>query len=300
MLDLLLPCWFLAGPGAAPAHAAEAAERYEMGLGPVVGRVDPAPIPLILDGFSPGLEALFRHEVLSSELIESELPASGDARLRLSTDANGVVQLDRLELENLPLTIRVRPLYGDLFDVTLLGGSCDQVLSEHDLGRGFWRLYLPTTLTLLGLSNTDQDDDRKLKAYIQAGIGVGGESLAEVVGPLGVHLRADFEARSLNRFRRDAPSHVRHELIGSAEAGLAWLGEQSSVRFDAWGELLTQWETRDADGKAGVDRQGWAIGGRLTLHQRAPQIPLGPDPDVPQATLDPTGHGSSPAEAPRP
>jgi hypothetical protein len=45
---------------------------------------------------------------------------------------------------------------------------------------------------------------------------------------------------------------------------LGYLSESFGILVSGWAELGTQWETRDADGKSGVDRQQLMWGLRLT------------------------------------
>jgi hypothetical protein len=265
-----------------PARAEPVA--HELGVGLLGAAVAPAPLTGVdRAGASPGGEVTWRHENLWAELAPGSAydQTMGDARVRITGDPDGVMRLDRLELDMVPLSLRVRPQLGDRFDLSLLGGSIDEIWLQRELPRGFWRMYSPTTITLLGLSDTDQDDDDKVKAYVQAGLGLGAEVLTGGIGPLGLHLRADGEARSLNRHRGGAlKNHVRHEIVGQIEGGLAWTGPAVGLRLDAWTELITQWETRDADGKSGADRQAWAAGLRLVL-RHARTLPPRPGEAIP-------------------
>ncbi|MEL6348308.1 MAG: hypothetical protein AAFV53_34680 [Myxococcota bacterium] len=182
---------------------------------------------------------------------------------RLFVDRDGTVQLDQLRLETALGGLRVRPELGDNFDLGLLSGYQETTLAATDTGRFQLRMITPLDLTLLGFSNTDFDRDDRMKYYISAGAGVGGEVLGKVLGPIGVFGRAVGFARTMNRHQRDARNQVRHEVVVDAELGLSVFGRNQAFWLSAWGELNTQWETRDADGKDGLDRQVGAWGIRL-------------------------------------
>ncbi len=233
--------------------------------------VAPAPGTAQLGG-----DIVWRHESHYGPFGDRSI---GEGRLTLMIDDEGVTRLSRLQVSGLPFTLRIRPQLGDAFDLTLLGGSVDQVWAGADTHGGYWRTYTPVTLTALGLSNTDFDPDRKVKAYVQAGIGLGMEVSVSLLGPVGLYARAEGEARSLNRHQGDAENQVRHETLGEASAGVVLNLGDTSVRAVAWGELVTQWETRDADRASGVDRQLQAAGVRLVVrirerpHQERPPSP---------------------------
>lgn len=243
---------------------------HELGAGGLATVVAPGPVDAA-DRSAPALggELLWRHE---SQWLGQRDRSIGEGRVQLVSGPDGVTQLTRLELTGLPLTLRIRPRLGDAFDLSILGGSADQVWAGADTRRGFWRFYTPLTLTALGISNTDYDADRRVKAYVQAGLGAGGEVQVGLAGPVGLYLRAEGEARSLNRHQGDRSNQVRHETLGEVSAGLSLGWPGASVRLVGWGELVSQWETRDADGKSGVDRQVQAVGARLVVR-------ILPDPD---------------------
>ena len=205
----------------------------------------------------------------------ASLATDGELDARVYIDERGVFQVDQLRLESGLASLRVRPLLGDGLDLALLGGSWETTWTYLDLADLQIQVYSPTVLTLLGFSNTDFDDDRMLQHYWAAGIGPGVRVTGRVVGSVGVFGHAEALGRSFNRHQRDAPNQVRHEASAEASLGLGYFGGDSSVLFGGWGEIVTQWETRDADGMSGVDRQYAAFGVKLTLlTTREQQAPL--------------------------
>lgn len=193
--------------------------------------------------------------------IEEKSGGAGVSELRLYRDPAGITRLDSLET-GLPTlaTVRVRPEMGDDFDLAMLFGRSDRVWFADDLGWGQVSGFSPVELTLVGLSNTDMDEDRKVKHYLAAGLGAGGALIARIAGPLGLHLGGVGDARTLNRHRKDAKNSVRHEVAVRGWAGVVGLQAETALRLTGWFEHMTQWETRDADGRSGVDRQQVAVG----------------------------------------
>lgn len=213
---------------------------------------------------------------------------------RLNVDERGRLAIGELSVNSPAVSVRIRPQLGDHFDLALLGGSWEGVIDDGSLPGGRWELFTPISLTLLGFNNTDQDDDSRLKHYFQAGLGVGGDVLLQAVGPFGVHLRAQGEARTQNRHRKDAPNYVRHEVLAAGEAQLAWLRDGQAWMFGVFSEIDTQWDPRDADGKSGVDRQVYNVGLRLTFRMvtdEQPEVPETPPDETPPAlpALPPDG-----------
>lgn len=204
------------------------------------------------------------------EITGSETPVT--ARLYLSPE--GTIAIDQLNLGTTLLGATVRRPLGDNLDLSIIGNQWVSTVAAVDTGRFQLRGLVPSELTLLGFSNTDFDEDNKLKYYISIGTGVGGEALGRVLGPLGVYGRIVGKARTFNRHQGDARNQVRHELHAEAEAGLAILGRQQAFWLSGWGELTSQYETRDAGGKDGIDRQYVAWGLRLNarLHPSAPAV----------------------------
>jgi len=246
-------------------------EHQQIGVGPYNHVVDEAPIPLTpalpLHRLN-GLDLTYRGFEWRDE-FDSAL-RSNTGRLRLYVDGQGVVHLDQLLLDSPGASIRVRRELGDYFDLGLLGGNFENTWDAEDLGWVQYRIFSPSHLTLLGFSNTDQDNDDKLKHYISIGSGAGVDAIGRIVGPVGLRLRGVGEARTLNRHQGGTENHVRHEVNLSAEAGLAVLFESQAWMLNSWAEMTTQWETRDADGKSGVDRQHLAWGLRLDVRLYRP------------------------------
>ncbi len=171
---------------------------------------------------------------------------------------DGVLRIDQLSFSG---WLKSRPSLGDIFDWKLLGWEGDKTITESRV----MRLYTPYTLVLWGLSNTDQDDDAKLKSYRAIGTGLGWEMFGQVIGPLAIHPRIEGEARTLNRRKKDDKNHVRHEVRLLMEMGVGVITPKPrSTTLDVWAELISQWETRDDDGKSGVDRQFLAVGSHIT------------------------------------
>jgi hypothetical protein len=223
--------------------------------------------PLDLSTVDPtqlrGLELRYR-DISPAEDIGDALASGYVSLARFGIDDEGRIQVDQLRLETAVLSIKIRRDMGDLFDLAILGGDSEITWKAVDRGNLFLRTFSPTNLTILGFSNTDFDVDAKLKAYASVGTGIGGEVLLRVFEHLGLTAHGGFQARTLNRHQGDAKNQVRHEVMADGELGLGYLAGNFGVLFSGWGELGTQWEVRDADGKSGVDRQVLNWGLRLT------------------------------------
>lgn len=230
-----------------------------------------------------GLEVGWRHFTESDFSFGEEFSLNDDeersfsgsetpthARLYLSPE--GTVNIDQLSLGTALFGATVRPQLGDVLDLSFLGGKWVSTVAAVDTGRFQLRGLVPSELTLLGFSNTDFDEDRKLKYYISVGSGLGGELIGRIIGPLGVYGRAIGNARTFNRHQGGTENQVRHELHAEAEAGLAILGQRQAFWVSGWGELTSQYETRDEDRKSGVDRQylawGLRLNGRFNARER--------------------------------
>ncbi len=232
-------------------------DHHELALGTYGHVAQDSPV-FSLSGAPPGLDVRYRR-VFDTDNPDTT-PTGEQARLRLYRHSDGSVDIDHLEVETLLATVRIRPELGDKLDVGLLLGTWDEVWIHGDSGRSQWRLHTPITLTLLGLANNDLDTDDKVKWYAAGGVGVGGDYLRRVRGPLGLQARADVGIRSMNRWRSGDKNTTRHELSADAELGLSWLGPQQAWILGGWVEHITQWDPRDAEGRDGVDRQYLAAG----------------------------------------
>ena len=213
----------------------------------------------------------------------TDVSGQSEFDLRLFADDRGVLAVDQLRFETGIASVRVRELLGDRFDLALLGGQWDTPLTFVDSGPTQILVYAPTLLTLVGLSNTDFDPDRRLKHYLAAGLGPGARVHGVVAGRLEAYAHAEGIARSFTRYQRDADRQVRHELAAEASAGLGWGGGQTRALFGGWAEVVSQWESRDADGLGAVDRQYTAMGVSLTVLTHPERAA---DLDVPLGTGD--------------
>lgn len=215
-----------------------------------------------------------------SPLSGSETPTH--ARLYMTPE--GTIQIDQLSLGTALFGATVRPELGDMLDLSFLGGKWISTVAALDTGRFQLRGLVPSELTLLGFSNTDFDEDKKLKYYISVGSGVGGELIGRIIGPLGVYGRAIGHARTFNRHQGGGENQVRHELHAEVEAGLAVLSQRQAFWLSGWGELTSQHETRDADRKSGADRQYMALGIRLNARFEGGDTPADPDDSSDKST----------------
>lgn len=187
------------------------------------------------------------------------------ARIRLVRQADGTIAIEDMQVEFLLMSVRSRPTLGDKLDFSLLVGSWDEVWRWGDTGRMQWRFYTPMRLNLLAFANNDMDDDDKLKYYIGAGTGVGGEVLLRVAGPLAVQAKAEAEVSAKNRYRREGRNTTRQELEANAELGIGWLFPKRALMLGGWAQHVTQWEPRDEEGRDGIDRQYLAAGVNLSM-----------------------------------
>ena len=262
-------------------------EYHQLSVGPYVADVQPGPTPI--PGLSApirGLELSYQHLSEDDEAEEDPLQgaftgSSETLTARVSLSEDGIIQLDQLRADAMLASLRIRRNLGDMLDLSLIGGHWESTWGVID--RASFRLTAisPSNLTLVGLSNTDQDDDAKLKYYISIGTGVGGEFIGRLMGPVGVYGRFVGKATTQNRHRPDAKNTVRNEVSVDPALGLALIGEKGTLVLSGWGDLTTQWETRDADGRSGIDRQYIAWGLRLTGR-------LDPGGDSESEEVDPT------------
>ena len=127
------------------------------------------------------------------------------------------------------------------------------------------------------------DADDRVKYYIAAGAGLGGDVVLKVAGPIGLQARVDAGTVSTNRFRTGQNS-TRHELDVNAEVGLTLLLEKQAWVLGGWVNHVTQWDPRDAEGRDGVDRQYMAGGARLSVRfykdRELPLPEIAEDPDI--------------------
>jgi hypothetical protein len=231
-----------------------------------------------------GVELLYRRVYDTEEMLNDDGSATGNnGHLRLTRDATGAPQLDSFVFESPLINVRARPTLGDQIDVGLLLGRWDEVWRYGDNGRVQWRFFTPMQVTLLGLSNNDMDPDDRLKYYVAAGAGLGGDAVLKVAGPIGLQARVDAGTVSTNRMRA-GPNSTRHELDVNAELGLTLLLEKQAWVLGGWVNHVTQWDPRDAEGRDGVDRQYMAGGARLSVRfyeERELPIPeIAEEPDL--------------------
>ena len=250
-----------------------------------------------------GVDLLYRRVFDTEDMLNDDGSATGNnGHLRMTRDATGALQLDSFVFESPLVNVRSRPTLGDQLDVGLLLGRWDEVWRYGDNGRVQWRFFTPMQVTLLGLSNNDMDADDRVKYYVAAGAGLGGDVVLKVAGPIGLQARVDAGTVSTNRFRAGQNS-TRHELDVNAEVGLTLLLEKQAWVLGAWANHVTQWDPRDADGRAGVDRQYRAGGARLSVRfykDRELPIPdLAEDPDL-DALLRSLMEGGEEGDEPKP
>lgn len=250
-----------------------------------------------------GVELLYRRVYDTEDMLNDDGSATGNnGHLRMTRDATGALQLDSFVFESPLINVRSRPTLGDQIDVGLLLGRWDEVWRYGDNGRVQWRFFTPMQVTLLGLSNNDMDADDRVKYYVAAGAGLGGDVVLKVAGPIGLQARVDAGTVSTNRFRTGQNS-TRHELDVNAEVGLTLLLEKQAWVLGAWANHVTQWDPRDDDGRAGVDRQYMAGGARLSVRfykDRELPIPdIAEDPDL-DALLRSLMEGAEEGEEPKP
>ncbi|MFT5686598.1 MAG: hypothetical protein ACI8RZ_007554 [Myxococcota bacterium] len=246
-------------------------EYHQLSVGPYAATVRPGPVPIPDFGTAPirGMELSYHRLTADTSDKDGILGGqfSGNTETitaRIGVDQDGYIQLDQLRADSLLASLRIRRNLGDTLDLSLIGGHWMSTwgLAEGDQYR--LRALVPSNLTLVGLSNTDQDNDEKLKYYFSIGSGFGGEFIGRALGPIGVYGRAIVKLTSQNRHRPDQKNSVRNEVWFEPMLGLAYIGTEGSVILSGWGEVTTQWETRDDDGRSGIDRQYIAGGLRLT------------------------------------
>ena len=184
-----------------------------------------------------GLELRYR-DISPADSIGDALSSGYVSLARFGLDEQGQIQVDEIRLESALISLKIRPTMGDEFDLAVLGGDTEITWRTEDLGNVFYRTFSPTNMTLLGFSNTDFDDDAKLKGYVSIGSGLGGEVLLRAFGGLGVMAQGAVQARSLNRHQGNGVANqIRHEVSGDAELGLGYLSESFGILVSGWAEL---------------------------------------------------------------
>ncbi|MDG1479008.1 MAG: hypothetical protein P8R54_05420 [Myxococcota bacterium] len=246
-------------------------EHHQLSIGPYVAAVQSGPVPIpdrstaSLQGVELSYLRFSEEDSEKGSLLSGRFANNTEAfSARIGIDQAGYIKLDRLQADSMLASVRVRRNLGDRLDLSIIGGHW---IGSRRLAEGpRYRLtaLVPSNLTLLGLSNTDQDDDEKLKYYISIGSGLGGEFIGQVVGPIGVYGRVLIKSTAQNRHRRDERNTVRNEVMLEPQLGLSYLGTGGTLILSGWGEVTTQWEPRDSDGRSGVDRQYIAGGLRLS------------------------------------
>jgi hypothetical protein len=249
-------------------------EHDEIAVGPYLHEVAPEALPV--EGFTDGpggMELRWRMAGVRHPEDGDDIAWAKENTLRVWRDGDGVVRLDRFELTAVPLMgFRVRPELGEGFDWTIGSGRREVAWAFGNEAAAQWRVYSPVTLAPIGLSNTDQDDDSKLKYQMSVLGGLGGDVVGRLIGPVGAQLRVEGSARSARRFANDTSDNVRHEVQGLAEVGLTWFSDRQAWTVGGWVEHLTQWNPRDG-GPRGLDRQYVAGGVRLAARLYAEAEP---------------------------
>ena len=245
-------------------------DHQELGVGPYAHESGEVVLAEGSELSANGMEIVWRR---TKDSLADHTGTGESARIRLYQDPDRGVVVDHLTLDSMLLSMRVRPELGDEFDLGLLLGTWEEIWRAGDNGRAQWRVFSPVSLTLLGFSNTDQDDDDRMKHYVSAGFGIGGETLARIAGPIGLQTRLDAKARTTNRHRTGDVNTTRHETAQNAELGLSWLRAKQAWVLGGWAEHRTQWEPRDLEGRDGVDRQYFAGGVRLSARFYKPPEP---------------------------
>lgn len=288
---------------AEPPAMVAGASHTELSIGPYGHTLAAAPVTgLAPADLAPGVDLQMRWVSASIDGDQRAAIGSRD-RVRLFRDPAGPIRVDRIEATGVLAQLRVRPDLGDAFELSLGLARAEYAWTLGDAARAAWRVYSPIALLPIGLSNPADDTERRLHYAMQASGGLGGDVLARVVGPVGVHLRAEAEAGSRRRFSAWSP--VRHEVELLAEAGLAIVSTHQVWLVDGWLEHLTLWEPRDTAGRDGVDRQYVAGGVRVSgRFYRGDRLVVGgggddlpPLPPLPPPTATP---GELPIEPPAP
>jgi hypothetical protein len=282
------------------------------------------PAPTAIAAGLPTVELRLRE----SRLGDLHVPGSEDAKVkhgfvrestvRLLRDAEGRIDLDRLEVGLVSgLWVRSRPNLGEPFALGLGIGRREETWVARNLEHVQARVFSPLGVFPLGLSNTDQDDDGRVKGQASLLFGLGGELLWRPVGAPLFHVRANAEGRTARRFANDTVNNVRHEGLVTAEAGFgARVADETAVLVGVWAEAIAQIDPWDGGAtRLEVDRT-WTAGGlrvavrwydsgrigkaadledlleRLGDESEAPPAPDAPPvtpPPEPPATPDPPG-----------
>jgi hypothetical protein len=242
-----------------------------------------APFPDLASG-APGLELRHRRAVLQMGDDGKQTMWARQSSLRLYRDAEGAIVVDRLLVDDASfLGVHIRPELGEMFDVSLFTARREEVWAHGLTYHVSWRIFSPIALVPVGLSNTDQDTDGRLKFQVSALGGVGGEVLARIGGPVALLARAEGTARTAHRFATSTDDDVRHELGWFAEAGGGGVSGRQAWTVSAWAEHAAQWDPRDQSGKDGIDRQYLAAGvGVSTRMYRPPAKKPAPGLHIPE------------------
>lgn len=189
-----------------------------------------------------GFELRLRDNDRFSLLDAKKLPVARTATVRVFTDADGAVRLDRLEVDSLLGSIRLRRDLGYLLEITILGGSFDQVWAHHESRDLRWSVWSPMSGTLVGVHVSAIQGGLVVDMPFSGGSGVGTEVETRLAGPWFLHTRAEVETRFRTPDMGAGDLDVwRAEVGGEAEAGLSLRDGRRTWLLTAWGEARGSW-----------------------------------------------------------
>jgi hypothetical protein len=217
----------------------------------------------------------------------SKRPLLGStSRWRLRVEEGQLTQEDLLVSPG-PLYVLMRPDFGTDFDIGLGPYQSELILRAVDTGTAQVRVFLPVTFNPVGIANTDQDLDNRVKYVFRAGLGGGVDATIGVGEKALLALRTQGDYRYTYRAGEESLIHNRGDVEWILEAGIGvkrnpQTGVLATFFFQDW----WQW---NYDGPIdGVTRGNQVIGGRLTFRsytqfaaQRASPTPPPPPPPPP-------------------
>lgn len=190
-----------------------------------------------------------------------------------------------------PAYLLARPAFGTPFEFGLGPYQSEIGLWATDTGTLHLRVFAPVTLNPVGLANTDQDVDKKLKYLFRAGAG-GGVDATVGLGKFLIGARTQADYRWAYRGGEESLTHFRGEAEWVLDVGVGLKTSDTSALyvtgfFQDWWQWTYDGPTDD------VGRGNQVIGGRLTLRTYTPFESSKPAPAPPAAPPKPLGKPTS-------
>jgi hypothetical protein len=230
---------------------------------------------------------------------KSMLPIAGStARVRFRIDENidgeqKVFWEDVLVSPGIAFVL-ARPQMGTVIEFGLGPYQTEIGVLARDTGLLHLRVFAPVTFNPVALSNTDQDDDKRIKYVFRAGAGAGADLTLGLGGVFLVGARTQGDYRWTHRAGEESLTHNRGDVEWILDAGL---GMRTSTRTAIMATFFFQdtWQWTYDSAIDGIGRGNQVIGGRLSIRaytefEKPPEVPE--EPPAPAPEPEPLGKPS--------